>query len=73
MITGMGIFIECRYGSEMGIGVSTLHNILEPTRGVTLLTYGNNGFNSDLKVSSPYNIGHNKWKELLPTKLQFNP
>jgi hypothetical protein len=25
MITGMGIFIGCGYGSEMGIGVSTLN------------------------------------------------
>jgi hypothetical protein len=31
----------------------------------------NNGFKSDLKVSSLYNTGHNKCKELLPTKLQF--
>jgi hypothetical protein len=31
----------------------------------------NRGFNSDLKVSSLYNIGHNKWKALLSTKLQF--
>jgi hypothetical protein len=28
-------------------------------------------YGSDLKVSSLYNIGHNKCKELLPTKLQF--
>jgi hypothetical protein len=28
----------------------------------------NSGFNSDLKVSSLYNTGHNKCKELLPTK-----
>jgi hypothetical protein len=34
----------------------------------------NNDFNSsfnNLKVSSLYNTGHNKCKELLPTKLQF--
>ena len=47
-----------------------LHNILEPTTRVTLF---NNGFNSNLKVSTLYNIGHNKCKELPPTKLQFNP
>jgi hypothetical protein len=28
MITGMGIFIGCGYGSEMGIGVSTLYGSL---------------------------------------------
>jgi hypothetical protein len=32
----------------------------------------NSGFNSNPKVSSLYNTGHNKRKELLPTKLQFN-
>jgi hypothetical protein len=36
-----------------------------------LLVAFNSSFNSDLKVSWLYNIGHNKWKELLPTKLQF--
>jgi hypothetical protein len=29
-------------------------------------------YDSDLKVSSLYNFGHNKCKELLPKKLQFN-
>jgi hypothetical protein len=24
MITGMGVFVECRYGSHMGIDVATL-------------------------------------------------
>jgi hypothetical protein len=32
----------------------------------------NNGFTSDLKISSLHNTNHNKCKELLPTKLQFN-
>jgi hypothetical protein len=31
----------------------------------------NSGFNSDLKVSLLSNISQNKYKELLPTKLQF--
>jgi hypothetical protein len=31
----------------------------------------NSGFNSDFKVFSVYNTGHNKYKELLPTKFQF--
>jgi hypothetical protein len=31
----------------------------------------NSGFNSDFKVYSLCNTGHNKWKALLPTKLQF--
>jgi hypothetical protein len=31
----------------------------------------NNGFNSDFKISSLYNTGHNKCKELLSTNLQF--
>jgi hypothetical protein len=42
---------------------------------VTPGTYGplgvNNGFNSDLKVASLFNISHNKRKELLPKELQF--
>jgi hypothetical protein len=36
------------------------------------VTFFDSGFNSDLKVSSLYNTGHNKCKELLPTKLQFS-
>jgi hypothetical protein len=31
----------------------------------------NNGFNNDLKVSSLYKTGHNKYKEFLSTKFQF--
>jgi hypothetical protein len=42
---------------------------------IVLVTIGNRltvTFNSDLKVSSLYNTGHNKCNELLPTKLQSN-
>jgi hypothetical protein len=42
--------------------------LVKETKGILGIK---SGFNSYLKVSSLYNTGHNKYKELLPTKLQF--
>jgi hypothetical protein len=45
------------------------HNDKSPT---SCTNTSKSGFNSDLKVLSLYNTDHNKCKELLPTKFQFN-